>query len=54
MAQPHEHPQAPAHQCPWCSFTDVLLKKVLMHMESAHQGRWCDRPSTADRWGRAD
>ena len=28
--------------CPWCTFTDVLLKKVLNHMESAHYQRWCD------------
>jgi hypothetical protein len=33
-----------SHQltCPWCPYTDVLLKKVLQHMESAHQARWCD------------
>jgi hypothetical protein len=28
--------------CPWCTYTDVLLKKVLNHMESAHYRRWCD------------
>jgi hypothetical protein len=28
--------------CPWCAFTDVLLKKVLHHRESAHALRWCD------------
>jgi hypothetical protein len=26
-------------RCPWCAFTDGLLKKVLMHMESAHRQR---------------
>ena len=34
------NPQPP--QCPWCPYTDVLLKKVLNHMESAHPHRWCD------------
>jgi hypothetical protein len=29
-------------RCPWCGFTDGLLKKVLNHMESAHFQRWCD------------
>jgi hypothetical protein len=29
-------------RCPWCAFTDVLFKKVLNHMESAHPQRWCD------------
>jgi hypothetical protein len=33
-------PQEPT--CPWCAFTDVRLKKVLTHMESAHALRWCD------------
>jgi hypothetical protein len=28
--------------CPWCAFTDVVLKKVLNHMESAHYQHWCD------------
>lgn len=28
--------------CPWCASTDVLLKKVLNHMESQHQWHWCD------------
>jgi hypothetical protein len=28
--------------CPWCAYTDVLLKKVLHHMESAHAQRWWD------------
>ena len=37
--QPPDLPQLP---CPWCAFTDGLLKKVLNHMESAHQWRWCD------------
>jgi hypothetical protein len=27
--------------CPWCSYTESL-KKVLMHIESAHHRRWCD------------
>jgi hypothetical protein len=27
--------------CPWCPYTGSL-KRVLMHMESAHQWRWCD------------
>jgi hypothetical protein len=38
--QPSLEPQPPT--CPWCAYTDVLLKKVLNHMESAHQWRWCD------------
>jgi hypothetical protein len=42
MAQTPEPRQQPAHQCPWCPYTDVLLKKVLNHMESAHHRRWCD------------
>jgi hypothetical protein len=29
-------------KCPWCAFTDVLLKKVLTHMESAHPQRYLD------------
>jgi hypothetical protein len=28
--------------CPWCPYTDALLKRVLMHMESAHPQRWRD------------
>jgi hypothetical protein len=35
-------PDLPQLPCPWCAFTDGLLKKVLNHMESAHQWRWCD------------
>ena len=31
-----------APTCPWCDYTDVVLKKVLLHMESAHRWRWCD------------
>ena len=30
------------HTCPWCAYTDVVLKKVLHHMESTHHQRWCD------------
>jgi hypothetical protein len=38
-----EEPLDPvAIPCPWCAFTDVLLKEVLNHMESAHHQRWCD------------
>jgi hypothetical protein len=37
-----ESPELPAIPCPWCGFTDALLKKVLNHMESAHHLRWCD------------
>jgi hypothetical protein len=37
-----ESPELPAIACPWCDYTDVLLKKVLVHMESAHHLRWCD------------
>jgi hypothetical protein len=33
---------SPEYACPWCTYTDALLKKVLNHMESAHHGRWCD------------
>jgi hypothetical protein len=33
-------PQEPT--CPWCTFTNVLVKKVLNHMESAHYQHWCD------------
>ena len=36
-------PAAPrVHACPWCAYTDVVLKKVMRHMESAHHQRWCD------------
>jgi hypothetical protein len=34
--------QTTAPTCPWCDYTDGLLKKVLMHMESAHYQRWGD------------
>jgi hypothetical protein len=34
-------PAPQASTCPWCDYTDSL-KKVLMHMESAHHRRWCD------------
>ena len=44
----HEHgeptdksPEPLEPTCPWCDYTDSL-KKVLMHMESAHHRRWCD------------
>jgi hypothetical protein len=40
MPQTSREPQEPT--CPWCAFTDVLLKKVLNPMESAHYQRWCD------------
>jgi hypothetical protein len=29
-------------RCPWCAFTDVLLKKVLNHMETTHHQRYLD------------
>jgi hypothetical protein len=29
-------------RCPWCAFTDALLKKVLNHMESTHHQRYLD------------
>jgi hypothetical protein len=32
----------PKIPCPWCAFTDVLLKKVLNHMESTHHQRYLD------------
>jgi hypothetical protein len=32
----------PAIAYPWCGFTDVLLKKVLNHMESTHYQRYLD------------
>jgi hypothetical protein len=32
----------PEIPCPWCPYTDVLRKKVIQHMESAHHRRWCD------------
>jgi hypothetical protein len=41
-AQPQESPAPPEIPCPWCPYTDALLKKVLTHMESAHPQRWCD------------
>jgi hypothetical protein len=25
--------------CPWCDYTDAVLKKVLHHMESGHPGK---------------
>ena len=28
--------------CPWCPYTDVVLKKVMRHTEAAHHQRWCD------------
>jgi hypothetical protein len=31
----------PPQTCPWCPYTGSL-KQVLMHMEAAHQWRWCD------------
>jgi hypothetical protein len=40
--QIHDVPAPPEIPCPWCAFTDVRLKKVLTHMESAHALRWCD------------
>jgi hypothetical protein len=33
---------SPAYTCPWCPYTDALLKKIIQHMESAHHRRWCD------------
>jgi hypothetical protein len=33
---------APGYACPWCTYSDGLLKKVLTHMESVHHQRWCD------------
>jgi hypothetical protein len=33
-------PQEPT--CPWCDYTDALLEKALMHMESARHRRWYD------------
>jgi hypothetical protein len=43
MGEPIPEDEAPhTPTCPWCAFTDVLLKKVLNHMESAHALRWCD------------
>jgi hypothetical protein len=38
MEQPKD---APAYGCPWCPYTDALMKKVLTHMESAHHDHWC-------------
>jgi hypothetical protein len=40
-AVPEDPPPTPI-PCPWCPFTDGLLKKVLMHMESAHRQRYRD------------
>jgi len=38
-----DEPKAsPACACPWCPYTDAILKKVLNHMESTHHPRWCD------------
>ena len=44
MSGPHKQPSLEPQKltCPWCPFTDVRLKKVLSHMESAHPWRWCD------------
>jgi hypothetical protein len=39
---PPEPTSLPAIACPWCAFTDVLLKKVLNHMESAHRQRYLE------------
>jgi hypothetical protein len=36
----HEPSPQPAPQCPWCPYTDALLKKVLQHMESSHAKQW--------------
>jgi hypothetical protein len=36
---PPEPDPPPMHVCPWCDYTDVMLKKVLNHMESAHRQR---------------
>jgi hypothetical protein len=38
MDQPKD---APASVCPWCPYTDALMKKVMNHLESAHHRRWC-------------
>jgi hypothetical protein len=43
MANPERSPiNPPEIQCPWCPYTDTLVKKVIQHMESAHYRRWCD------------
>jgi hypothetical protein len=36
MASEQPSPEPPHPQCPWCDYTDAVLKKVLNHMESAH------------------
>jgi hypothetical protein len=49
-----QSPEPQESTCPWCDYTDALLKKVLMHMESAHYRRWCDlalyRPIAGERY----
>jgi hypothetical protein len=36
-----EPPPTPPYACPWCPYTDVRLKKMMNHLESAHHDRWC-------------
>jgi hypothetical protein len=33
-------PPPPVLKCPWCPYTDALLKRVLQHMESRHAKPW--------------
>jgi predicted DsbA family dithiol-disulfide isomerase len=40
---------SPAYACPWCPYTEAVLKKVLNHMESAHHHCWCDLALSVDR-----
>ena len=37
-----ESPAPPEIPCPWCPYHDAIFKKMLTHMESAHDQRWCD------------
>jgi hypothetical protein len=42
MVQTPEPPPPAVHHCPWCHYTDPLLKKVMLHMEAKHRRRWED------------
>jgi hypothetical protein len=39
MDQPKASPE---YACPWCTYTDTVLKKVLTLMETAHHRQWCE------------
>ena len=34
-------PPPTAQTCPWCPYAGSL-KQVRLHMETAHEWRWCD------------